>query len=461
MKAKAPGAAEPAPAAAAATKKKKGGKKGSSAASGLEALLSLASAAENEGPKDGEANPQGAKRPRPPDNANLSTQQRKRGLQRGGLQPKNLANSSSSLSDGPGYCGVGRAPPMHRAKHCTRHVAIAYYIYYQQRKSMMQCVGPSGKAVPVSLDPTLEARLLKERTEWMKRNNQPADGEGLNGNGGAPISLRHIAPGPGKPVGVGELLPLPDGRRAATHSILDSGRPRPTEDFWDASGPAAGAAYFKRTAAAAAAAAADPPPGSHLVPGEGPGPQHDARSHNAPPQPHSLPPAPEVVPMPYAGPGGKVAPAGPRGMLMSGRLPLPLGAKGSAPHPNMIGQGGPRGPPRAYPPQDPPFPQGGGVGVGVVGATNGSDKSGHVDGPRGQMPLKRKPQGGPGGYGEMKTSRTSGAAASAAPHMGYMRPGGGEGVPVPVPVPGGPNSTLGMGQVPGQQRMMYGRHQMA
>jgi len=61
---------------------------------------------------------------------------------------------------------------MHQAKNCTRHVAIAYYIYYQQRQSMMQCVGPSGKAVPVSLDPTLEARLLKERTEWMKRNQQ-------------------------------------------------------------------------------------------------------------------------------------------------------------------------------------------------------------------------------------------------------------------------------------------------
>ena len=60
-------------------------------------------------------------------------------------------------------------PRLHESSTNFRHVSIAYSIYYQQHQSMFGCVSPSGRG-EISLDPTLEARLLKERTEWMKRS---------------------------------------------------------------------------------------------------------------------------------------------------------------------------------------------------------------------------------------------------------------------------------------------------
>uniref|UniRef100_A0A7S2XEE1 Uncharacterized protein n=1 Tax=Lotharella oceanica TaxID=641309 RepID=A0A7S2XEE1_9EUKA len=201
------------------SKGKSGGGKGE--ASGLEALLSLANAAEYEvPPKDKES--KGTKRSRPPD---LS-------IQRKGNHP-----SSSSVPDGPGFCEVGRAPRMHQAKNCTRHVAIAYYIYYQQRKSMMQCVGPSGMAVPVSLDPTLEARLLKERTEWMKRNQQhqndamaAADSSDLAGGGDEPPrggrSYRHEQEGEGM---ADRGIPRAGGRAHKQQRVEDE---RARDPYW-------------------------------------------------------------------------------------------------------------------------------------------------------------------------------------------------------------------------------------
>ncbi|GAB5370355.1 hypothetical protein AAMO2058_001485600 [Amorphochlora amoebiformis] len=136
-------------------------------ASGLEALLSLANAAEETG-KESES--KGTKRPRPPD---LSIQRKR-------VQRPNTKSEGPVITEGPGFCSVGNAPRIIKAKNSMRHVAIAYYIYYQQRKSMMECGGPSGVAAPVSLDPTLEARLLKERTEWMKRNSQQPQTEVLS-----------------------------------------------------------------------------------------------------------------------------------------------------------------------------------------------------------------------------------------------------------------------------------------
>ncbi|XXQ31759.1 Uncharacterized protein PBTT_02217 [Plasmodiophora brassicae] len=53
---------------------------------------------------------------------------------------------------------------------CSRHVAIAYYIYYQQRAALMKQQG--ARATQVIMDPTLEARRLKEKSEWLKRTQQ-------------------------------------------------------------------------------------------------------------------------------------------------------------------------------------------------------------------------------------------------------------------------------------------------
>ena len=48
-------------------------------------------------------------------------------------------------------------------------MAIAYYIFYQQRHHLLSSVGPDSNyaaryLLPFSLDPTFEARLLKERS---------------------------------------------------------------------------------------------------------------------------------------------------------------------------------------------------------------------------------------------------------------------------------------------------------
>mmetsp|Transcript_4222 Transcript_4222/g.6275 ORF Transcript_4222/g.6275 Transcript_4222/m.6275 type:complete len:167 (-) Transcript_4222:124-624(-) len=128
---------------------------------GLEALLSLAqAAAASESPK---VEGKGTKRPRPTD---LSIRRK-----------RVRAKGEGPIVEGPGFCKVGNAPPMHQSKHSTRHVSAAYYIYYQQRKSMREITGPQGQTIPVSLDPTLEARLLKERTEWVKRSKRSQQGE--------------------------------------------------------------------------------------------------------------------------------------------------------------------------------------------------------------------------------------------------------------------------------------------
>eukprot|EP00466_Bigelowiella_natans_P004432 jgi/Bigna1/86348/estExt_fgenesh1_pg.C_90353 len=154
--------------------KRRKGKSGH--ASGLEALLSLANAAEieEEPPlkekrrSELESEGKGTKRSRP----QLQLQRKKCPLK----SERNGNTKDTTISGaphGPGFCAVGCAPTIEKAKHCLRHTAIAYFIYYQQRKSMTQCVSPGGKtAAHVSLDPTLEARLLKERTKWMK-NTKP------------------------------------------------------------------------------------------------------------------------------------------------------------------------------------------------------------------------------------------------------------------------------------------------
>eukprot|EP00474_Spongospora_subterranea_P008828 CRZ09286.1 hypothetical protein [Spongospora subterranea] len=51
---------------------------------------------------------------------------------------------------------------------CSRHVAIAYFIYYQQRAALIKQQG--GRGSQVIMDPTLEARRLKEKSEWLKRS---------------------------------------------------------------------------------------------------------------------------------------------------------------------------------------------------------------------------------------------------------------------------------------------------
>mmetsp|Transcript_16550 Transcript_16550/g.40760 ORF Transcript_16550/g.40760 Transcript_16550/m.40760 type:complete len:325 (+) Transcript_16550:359-1333(+) len=163
---------------------KTGARKGRQEASGLEALLSLASAAEYN-PDSSKSkskarfktrvpvNQVGAKGQKRSRTYNTNTQRRIT-LSRQGSKRKYRAQdhstSNSGVTEGPGYCAVGNAPPLLKAKNSTRHAAIAYFIYYQQRKSMMKCIGPEGQP-PLSLDPTLEARLLKERTEWMKRTD--------------------------------------------------------------------------------------------------------------------------------------------------------------------------------------------------------------------------------------------------------------------------------------------------
>lgn len=51
--------------------------------------------------------------------------------------------------------------------NCSRHVSIATYIYYKQRAA---AEAAANGAIP---DPTLEARRLKERTEWLKSRRGP------------------------------------------------------------------------------------------------------------------------------------------------------------------------------------------------------------------------------------------------------------------------------------------------
>jgi hypothetical protein len=77
--------------------------------------------------------------------------------------------------------GVNTAPAsVPHIRNCARHVAIAYYVYYQQKMAAVSTVGINIPKPALELDPTAEARKLKERTEWIKK----PEAEQINDNPG-------------------------------------------------------------------------------------------------------------------------------------------------------------------------------------------------------------------------------------------------------------------------------------
>eukprot|EP00479_Gromia_sphaerica_P010198 TRINITY_DN4602_c0_g1_i1.p1 TRINITY_DN4602_c0_g1~~TRINITY_DN4602_c0_g1_i1.p1 ORF type:complete len:184 (-),score=24.97 TRINITY_DN4602_c0_g1_i1:181-732(-) len=81
-----------------------------------------------------------------------------------------MANYAKNGAPAGGQRGAGY-PAMSR---CARHVAIAYHIYYRQNSEQVEHskknLHNSAQQMAPHLDPTLEARRLKERTEWLKRS---------------------------------------------------------------------------------------------------------------------------------------------------------------------------------------------------------------------------------------------------------------------------------------------------
>ncbi|KAL6053401.1 hypothetical protein QOT17_018042 [Balamuthia mandrillaris] len=79
---------------------------------------------------------------------------------------------------GPAISDMAALPQAQRTwKRCATHVATAYYIFYQQRHAMLRQLKNTGTTdsqqqalLPFALDPTFEARQLKERSE--KHNNK-------------------------------------------------------------------------------------------------------------------------------------------------------------------------------------------------------------------------------------------------------------------------------------------------
>ena len=62
-------------------------------------------------------------------------------------------------------------------KRCATHVAIAYYIFYRQRQQLLQHLAVTNpplaqKMAPYAMDPTYDARLLKERSMEMAKRKQ-------------------------------------------------------------------------------------------------------------------------------------------------------------------------------------------------------------------------------------------------------------------------------------------------
>ena len=70
-------------------------------------------------------------------------------------------------------------PEQRTWKRCATHVAIAYYIFYRQRQQLLQHLAVTNpplaqKMAPYAMDPTYDARLLKERSlEAAKRKLMP------------------------------------------------------------------------------------------------------------------------------------------------------------------------------------------------------------------------------------------------------------------------------------------------
>lgn len=65
-------------------------------------------------------------------------------------------------------------------KRCATHVATAYYIFYQQRHQLLQSLTPENAwyaqkfLLPISLDPTFEATVYRERRKLMMTASKPA-----------------------------------------------------------------------------------------------------------------------------------------------------------------------------------------------------------------------------------------------------------------------------------------------
>lgn len=74
---------------------------------------------------------------------------------------------------------VVQQPEQRTWKRCATHVAIAYYIFYRQRQQLLQHLAVTNpplaqKMAPYAMDPTYDARLLKERSmEMAKRKLMP------------------------------------------------------------------------------------------------------------------------------------------------------------------------------------------------------------------------------------------------------------------------------------------------